>query len=106
LRERYDDIRAHGVEILALAPGNVQDTGAFVAARELPFPCLADARLDVYRQYQVESHLLSLGQRPAMYGVDREGIVRYAYLGTQQWQVGDIDEALRALEQPAEKARE
>ncbi len=45
----------------------------------------------------MESHLYSLGQRPALYAVDREGIVRYAFLGSQQWQVGDVDEALAAL---------
>jgi peroxiredoxin len=105
LRERYDEIRARGVEILALAPEDLQETGAFVANRELPFPCLADAKREVYRRYEVESRLLSIGQRPAMYAVDQEGIVRYAYLGTQQWQVGDIDEALHALEQPPQKAR-
>lgn len=83
--------------MLALAPGTLEETGAFAAVRELPFPCLADPELDVYRAYEVESHLLSLGQRPALYAIDREGIVRYAFLGTQQWQVGDTDEALAAL---------
>jgi peroxiredoxin len=98
LRRRYTEIQDRGVEILALAPGDVEQTGAFAAARELPFPCLADPRLDIYRIYGVESRLLSLGQRPALYAVDRGGIIRYAFLGTQQWQVGDVDEALNALD--------
>lgn len=102
MRGRYSEIRERGVEVLALAPGTVEETGAFVAARELPFPCLADAEREVYRTYQVESHLLSLGQRPALYAIDRHGIVRYAFLGTQQWQVGDVDEALAALESAQE----
>jgi len=38
-------------------------------------------------------------QRPALYAVDEQGIVRYAYLGSQQWQLGDVDEALAALGQ-------
>jgi peroxiredoxin len=97
LREQYDDIRGKGVEILALAPGSLDQTGAFAAARGIPFPLLADPEFEVYRAYQVESRLLSLGQRPALYAVDRDGIVRYAFLGTQQWQVGDTDEALAAL---------
>ena len=33
----------------------------------------------------------------ALYAIDRHGIVRYAFLGSQQWQLGDIDEALAAL---------
>ena len=97
MREQYDEIRSKGVEILALAPGSLDQTGAFAAARGIPFPLLADPQLDVYRAYQVESRLLSLGQRPALYAIDRDGIIRYAFLGTQQWQLGDTDEALAAL---------
>jgi peroxiredoxin len=97
LRERYDEIRGKGIEILALAPGSLDQTGAFAAARGIPFPLLADPEFEVYRAYQVESRLLSLGQRPALYAIDRDGIVRYAFLGTQQWQLGDTDEALAAL---------
>ena len=104
MRERYEEIRSRGVEVLALAPGTPEETGGFALARDLPFPCLADPKLEVYRAYQVESHLYSLGQRPALYAVDREGVVRYAFLGTQQWQVGDTDEALTALDNGQQKA--
>ena len=97
MRERYDEIRGTGVEVLALAPGSLDQTDAFAAARGIPFPLLADPQRAVYRAYGVESRLLSLGQRPALFAIDRDGIVRYAFLGTQQWQLGDIDEALVAL---------
>ena len=97
MRERYDEIRGQGIELLALAPGSLDQTGAFAAAHALPFPLLADPQLAVYRTYQVESRLRSLGQRPALYAIDRNGVVRYAFLGSQQWQLGDIDEALAAL---------
>ena len=97
MRERYDEIRGKGIELLALAPGTLDQTGAFASAHALPFPLLADPHLAVYRTYQVDSRLRSLGQRPALYAIDRDGVVRYAFLGSQQWQVGDIDEALAAL---------
>ena len=69
----------------------------FAAARGNPFPLLADPQRAVYLAYGVESRLLSLGQRPALFSIDRSGLVRYAFLGTQQWQLGDLDEALAAL---------
>ena len=97
MRERYDEIRGRGIALLALAPGSLDQAGAFAAARAIPFPLLADPHLDVYRKYQVESRLRSLGQRPAVYAVDRDGVVRYAFIGSQQWQLGDIDEALAVL---------
>ena len=97
MRERYDEIHATGLEVLALAPGSLDQTGAFAAGRGIPFPLLADPQRAVYRAYGVESRLLSLGQRPALFAIDRNGVVRYAFLGTQQWQLGDVDEALAAL---------
>ena len=97
MRERYDEIRATGTEVLALAPGTLDQAGAFAAAHGLPFPLLADPQLEVFAAYQVDSRLLSLGRRPALYAIDRDGVVRYAFLGTQQWQVGDVGEALAAL---------
>jgi peroxiredoxin len=97
LRGQYAEIRGKSVEVLALAPGGLDETAAFAASREIPFPLLADPQFEVYRAYGVESRLLSLGQRPALYAIDRGGVVRYAFLGTQQWQLGDVDEALAAL---------
>ena len=66
MRERYDEIRGKGIEVLALAPGSLDQTDAFAAARGIPFPLLADPQRDVYRAYEVESRLLSLGRRPAL----------------------------------------
>lgn len=102
MRGRYEEIRERGVEIVAIAPGTREQAGAFAAERDLPFPCLADPELEAYVAYEVESHLLSLGRRPALYAIDRKGIVRYAFIGTQQWQVGDTNEALAALESDQE----
>ena len=58
MRGQYDEIRSKGVEVLALAPGSLDETGAFAAARGIPFPLLADPQHEVYRAYQVESRLL------------------------------------------------
>jgi methyl-accepting chemotaxis protein len=97
LRERYDEIHATGVEVLAVAPGSLDQAEVFAAARGIPFPLLTDPQRAVYRAYGIESRLLSLGQRPALFAIDRNGVVRYAFLGTQQWQLGDVDDALAAL---------
>jgi peroxiredoxin len=66
----------------------------------IPFPCLVDIDGRVYRQYEVKSTLLSLGQRPALFVIDREGIVRYAYLGSQQLEIpsnNDVLEVCRSI---------
>ncbi len=76
----------------------VRDTQAaahtYFEKHGVPFPCLVDPENRVYRQYEVKSKLLSLGQRPALFVLDKEGIVRYAYLGSQQWEIPGNEEVL------------
>src|SRR3970282_1024635 len=63
-----------------------------------PSPCLADSDRLAYRQSDVKSAMVSLGQRPGLFIVDREGVVRYAYLGWQQWEIPSVEETLRELD--------
>lgn len=60
---------------------------SFFQTNRLPFPGLVDNDLAVYQQYDVQSKALSLGQRPGLLIIDKQGITRFTYLGTQQWQI-------------------
>jgi peroxiredoxin len=51
----------------------------------------------VFRQYDVKSAMVSLGQRPGQFIIDGDGIVRYAHLGFQQWEIPPMDDTLREL---------
>jgi hypothetical protein len=42
--------------------------------------------------------MISLGLRPGLFIIDREGAVRYAYLGFQQWEIPAIDDTLAELD--------
>jgi hypothetical protein len=48
--------------------------------------------------YDVKSAMISLGQRPGLFIVDSAGIVRYAYLGFQQWEIPTVDATLAELD--------
>lgn len=103
MRERYQEFQRRGAEIIAIAPDTPERTRRSAQSHDLPFPCLADPDRRVYRQYDVRSALISLGQRPALFVLDGDGIVRYAHLGWQQWEIPTLEETLRqldALEQP------
>jgi len=48
----------------------------------------------------VVNKLSSLGQRPAVFVVDRTGIVRFDSIGKQQWQIAsnaDVLDVVRSL---------
>ncbi len=88
--------------MLALAVDTLEGARAYFERNDMPFPCLPDPEREVYRLYDVKSAMVSLGQRPALFIIDAKGIVRYTYLGWQQWEIPTIDETLRELDALAE----
>jgi flavin reductase (DIM6/NTAB) family NADH-FMN oxidoreductase RutF len=87
LRQDYEEFRRRDAEVLAIAPDTVHHVRMYSQKHALPFPVLADERHAIYNRYGVQNRLLSLGQRPGFFVVDKAGTVRYAYLGTQQWEI-------------------
>lgn len=96
---------AAGASILAVAPESVDAVRRFVAQHPVPYPIVSDADHHVFDAYDVASRALSLGQRPALFVIDREGIVRFDSVGTQQWQIPtnvSVLEVLASLARPDE----
>jgi peroxiredoxin Q/BCP len=98
LRDSIEEFEKRHVQLLAIAPDTLERARAHFQRNDLPFPCLADPDRLAYRQYDVKSALVSLGQRPGLFIVDREGVVRYTYLGWQQWEIPSVQETLRELD--------
>jgi peroxiredoxin len=98
LRDRISEFEERNAQVLAVAPDTLENARTYFQAHDIPFPCLPDPDRAVYRQYDVKSALVSLGQRPGLFIVDGEGVVRYAHLGWQQWEIPTIDETLEQLD--------
>ena len=79
----------------------MEHAGRYVQELNLSFPCLVDTEHAVFDLYQVESRILSLGQRPGLYVIGREGVVRYAQVGWQQWEIPGNAEVLGICRQLA-----
>ena len=98
MRDRYGEFEERGAQILAIAPDALENAGRYFQDNEIPFPCLPDPDRKVFRQYDVKSAMVSLGQRPGLFIIDKEGVVRYAHLGWQQWEIPSVDETLEQLD--------
>lgn len=98
MRDRLDEFTQRNATVVAIAPDTLDNARSYFERNHLPFACLADADRAVFRQYDVKSAMISLGQRPGLFIVDKDGIVRYAYLGWQQWEIPTIDETLKELD--------
>jgi peroxiredoxin Q/BCP len=97
LTAQYGEFRGAGAEIVSLVRDTQQNAHDYFEKHHIPFPCLVDITGNVYHQFEVKSNLLSFGQRPALFVIDREGIVRYAYLGSQQWEIPTNEEVLKVV---------
>lgn len=93
----YEEFHKAGAEIVTLVRDTQENARDYFQRHNIPFNCLADLTGEVYHRYEVKSKLLSLGQRPALFVLDRDGIVRYAYLGSQQWEIPGNKEVLEVV---------
>jgi peroxiredoxin len=97
LRDDIERFTAAGARVVAIAPDTAEGVARFVRDNSYPFPLLADADHTVFDAYDVVSRMMSLGQRPAMFVVDRDGTVRFDSIGTQQWEIPSNDTVLAVL---------
>jgi peroxiredoxin len=98
LREQFSEFQARNAEVLAIAPDSVENSKRYFEREDIPFPCLGDSDRRVFRQYDVKSAMISLGQRPGLFLVDSAGMVRYAHLGFQQWEIPSVEDTLKELD--------
>jgi peroxiredoxin Q/BCP len=98
LRDHYPEFERRSVAIVAVAPDDMAGLKETSEELDLPFPILANETREVFLTYDVQSTAWSLGQRPAVYLIDPTGTVRWAYQGTQQWDIPKTSAVLAAVD--------
>ena len=83
--------------MVAIAPESTAAVERYVSEHPVPYPILSDADHTVFDAYDVASRAMSLGQRPALFVIDRSGVVRFDTVGTQQWQIPTNQQVLKVL---------
>ena len=98
MREDYPSFTSHHAEVLAISAEPAASSEAYLRAHPLPFPTLIDEDHVVFDDYDATSRLLSLGQRPALFVVDADGVIRFEEVGAQQWNIPSNRQVLTVLE--------
>lgn len=99
LRQDYEKFTALDSEIVVIAPDTMGNAESFFSRSPVPYTALVDDSLKVYEMFDVQSKWTSLGQRPGLFIIDQQGIVQFAYLGTQQWEIPSNQVVLEKLQQ-------
>ena len=97
MRDDIQRFRDVGATVVAIAPDDADGVARFVRDKAYPYPLLPDADHTVFDAYDVVSKLTSLGQRPALFVIDRDGVVRFDSIGVQQWEIPSNDNVLRVI---------
>jgi glutaredoxin-dependent peroxiredoxin len=88
------------VEPVVVLPQKREAVERFVAERQPPFEILVDEKREVVKAYGVW-HRIGLDAwniaRPAVFLIDRDRSIRYAFIGTSQTQFPEHEEILRAI---------
>jgi peroxiredoxin len=104
LRQDIEQFGGRGARVVAVAPDQSEGIAKFTRENPYPFLILADADHSVFDAYDVVSRMASLGQRPAVFIIDRDQRVRFDSIGTQQWQIPSNSAVLEELSGPTEGA--
>lgn len=64
----------------------------------MPFIGLADLRSRVAAQYEQEVNLFKLGRMPALFVLDRQGIIRFAHYGDSMEDIPENEPVLQVLD--------
>ncbi len=89
-----------GAEIIALSADTLEQAGLTVSELGITYPVLSDSSRTHIRAFEVLHPQEGLA-RPSLFVLDRDGVVRWQYVGMNAADrpvLGDVLEQLRALQ--------
>jgi len=103
LRLDHGKFRDIGSEIVVIGPEKPDEFKAFWVRERMPFPGCPDPEHRVADLYGQEVHLLKLGRMPALFLIDRKGVVIFAHRGKSMSDIPSNRTVLALLEALNEK---
>jgi peroxiredoxin len=98
LRQDHQKFVDRGAQVVAIGPHTADEVAAHLRENPTPFPLLPDPDGAVFAAYDVPSRLISLGQQPATFVIDRTGVIRFDAVGAQQWNIPSNATVLEVLD--------
>jgi peroxiredoxin len=96
LRQDYQRFVENNTEVIAVAPDDAQALKDFWSKERIPFVGLPDPGHKVGNLYKQEVNALKFGRMPALFVIDKQGIIRFKHYSNS---MSDIvpDEQLLSL---------
>ena len=81
LQDRYESFESLDAEILAISVDRLDQAGYVVDRLGVTFPILYDPEAEVVRRYGVYDLLGDKVAAPSVFVIDKEGSIRWRYIG-------------------------
>ncbi|MAT43079.1 MAG: thioredoxin peroxidase [Anaerolineaceae bacterium] len=99
LRQDYEKFTELGAEILTLGPDGPRAFKRYWEENDIPYIGLADIKSKIADSFSQEVNLFKLGRMPALFVIDKEGIIRYAHYGDSMSDIPENSEVLEVIKQ-------
>jgi peroxiredoxin len=99
LRQDYQKFVDLNTEVIAVGPENETDFADYWQKNAMPFPGIADPQHITANLYGQEVKPLKLGRMPALFIIDKGGLIRFKHLGQSMSDIPNNAEVLSILKQ-------
>jgi peroxiredoxin len=99
LRQDYQRFVDLKIELIAFGPEKESDFRDYWQKHDMPFPGIADPQHTTANQYGQEVKRLKLGRMPALFIIDKEGLIRFKHLGQSMSDIPTNNDVLAMIEQ-------
>lgn len=106
LRQDYNEFSRRGAEIIALGPDGPRAYQRFWEQEEMPFIGVSDIKSKIADQYYQEVNLLKLGRMPAVFVIDKNGMIRYKHYASSMSDIPENSKILRVIDEISEEQQD
>jgi len=98
-QQEIAEFESRGIQLIGISPDSIYSHGAWAAVRGIRYPLLSDfhPKGETARAYRVWRDADGFSER-AVYLVDGEGVIRWAYVSPQLHHLPDFGELVSALD--------
>lgn len=99
MRQDYAEFQRRGAEVIAIGPDGPRAFQKYWEEHAIPFPGLADLRSRVAARYEQEFNLFKFGRMPALFVIDRQGLIRFLQYGASMSDIPSNADVLRVIDE-------
>lgn len=99
MRQDFSEFQERGAEIIALGPDGPNAFRRYWQEEAMPFIGCPDIKSKVANQFHQEINLFKFGRMPAIFVIDKEGLIRYSHYGDSMSDIPSNAEILKVIDE-------